>query len=114
MSPMVHFIGAGPGAPDLITLRGLRLIRACPVCLYAGALVPAEVVAEAPEGARVVDTAPLHLDEIMAEIETAIGQGKSVARVHSGDPSLYGATAEQMRLLIAGLGEINLNLLAAE
>ena len=67
----VHFIGAGPGAPDLITVRGLRLIQRCPVCLYAGSLVPAEVVAEAPAGARVVDTASMHLDEIMAEIEAA-------------------------------------------
>ncbi len=97
----VHFIGAGPGAPDLITLRGLRLIRRCPVCLYAGSLVPAEIVAEAPEGARVVDTAPLHLEEIIAECVTAHGRGVDVARVHSGDSSLYGATAEQMRRLEA-------------
>ena len=67
----VHFIGAGPGAPDLITVRGLKLIQSCPVCLYAGSLVPAEVVAEAPEGARVIDTAPLNLEEIIAEIEDA-------------------------------------------
>ena len=64
----VHFIGAGPGAPDLITLRGLRLIRQCPVCLYAGSLVPREVIAEAPEGARIVDTAPLNLDQIIGEM----------------------------------------------
>ncbi|MEO1197918.1 MAG: precorrin-4 C(11)-methyltransferase [Pseudomonadota bacterium] len=100
-SAMVHFIGAGPGAPDLITLRGLRLIERCPVCLYAGSLVPEEVVAAAPDGALVLDTAPLHLDQIIAEIETAITAGHSVARVHSGDPSLYGATAEQMRRLDA-------------
>jgi len=95
----VHFIGAGPGAPDLITLRGLRLIQSCPVCLYAGSLVPEEIVKAAPEGARVIDTAPLHLDEIIAEIEAAHRAGKDVARVHSGDPSIYGAIAEQMRRL---------------
>ncbi|MDP6263159.1 MAG: precorrin-4 C(11)-methyltransferase [Rhodospirillales bacterium] len=95
----VHFIGAGPGAPDLITVRGLALIRVCPVVLHAGSLVPREVIAEAPEGARVVDTAPLNLDQIMSEIQTADGKGYDVARVHSGDPSLYGATAEQMRRL---------------
>lgn len=97
----VHFIGAGPGAPDLITLRGLNLIRRCPVVLFAGSLVPPEVVGEAPEGARVVDTAPLTLDEIIAEMVAADRQGFDVARVHSGDPSLYGATAEQMRRLDA-------------
>jgi precorrin-4/cobalt-precorrin-4 C11-methyltransferase len=99
----VHFIGAGPGAPDLITLRGLGLIRRCPLCLYAGSLVPAEVVAEAGAearvAARVIDTAPLTLDAIIAEIETAQAQGHDVARVHSGDPSLYGAIAEQIRRL---------------
>lgn len=101
----VHFIGAGPGAADLITVRGLRLIEACPVCLYAGSLVPADIVAAAPKDARVIDTAPLHLDEIIAEMETADGEGKDVARVHSGDPSIYGAIAEQMRRLEAlGIG----------
>ncbi len=95
----VHFIGAGPGAPDLITVRGQTLIRKCPVCLYAGSLVPPEIVAEAPSGARVVDTAPLTLDEIMAEILAARDLGHDVSRVHSGDPSIYGATAEQMRRL---------------
>jgi precorrin-4/cobalt-precorrin-4 C11-methyltransferase len=95
----VHFIGAGPGAADLITVRGLRLIQSCPVCLYAGSLVPAAIVEAAPPGARVVDTAPLHLDEIMAEIAAAHARGLDVARVHSGDPSLYGAIAEQMRRL---------------
>ncbi len=95
----VHFIGAGPGAPDLITVRGLGLIRRCPVCLYAGSLVPAEVVAEAPPGARVINTADMDLDGIIAEIAHAIAQGHDVARVHSGDPSLYGATGEQMRRL---------------
>ena len=97
----VHFIGAGPGAADLITLRGRDLIASCPVCLYAGSLVQAEVVASAPEGARVIDTAPMTLDEIIAEIETAHAAGQDVARVHSGDPSIYGATAEQMRRLDA-------------
>lgn len=101
----VHFIGAGPGAPDLITVRGLNLIRRCPVCLYAGSLVPAAVVAEAPAGARVIDTAPLHLDHIIAEMAQAHDRGQDVARVHSGDPSLYGAIAEQMRRLDAlGIG----------
>lgn len=101
----VHFIGAGPGAADLITVRGLRLIESCPVCLYAGSLVPAEIVAAAPEGARVIDTAPLHLEKIIAEMETAHRDGKDVARVHSGDPSIYGAIAEQMRRLDAlGIG----------
>ncbi|MDP6691829.1 MAG: precorrin-4 C(11)-methyltransferase [Alphaproteobacteria bacterium] len=97
----VHFIGAGPGAPDLITLRGRDLIAACPVCLYAGSLVPAEVVAFAPDDARVIDTAPLNLDEIMAEIEAAHQRGQDVARVHSGDPSLYGAIGEQIKRLKA-------------
>lgn len=97
----VHFIGAGPGAPDLITVRGLELIKGCPVCLYAGSLVPEAVVAAAPEGARVVDTAPLNLDEIVAEMSRAHRAGQSVARVHSGDPALYGAIAEQMRRLEA-------------
>ena len=95
----VHFIGAGPGAADLITIRGRDLIAACPVCLYAGSLVPQEVVAWAPEGARIVDTAPLALDAIIAEMQAAHGRGLDVARVHSGDPSLYGAIAEQMRRL---------------
>ena len=95
----VHFIGAGPGAPDLITLRGFRIIQHCAVCLYAGSLVPEEIVKAAPVGARVIDTAPMTLDEIIAEIVTAHAQGKDVARVHSGDPSIYGAIAEQMRRL---------------
>jgi precorrin-4/cobalt-precorrin-4 C11-methyltransferase len=98
---MVHFIGAGPGAPDLITVRGLALIRRCPVVLYAGSLVPRAVVEQAPKGARVVDTAPMHLDQIVEEMRRAIAAGKEVARVHSGDPSLYGAIAEQMRRLDA-------------
>lgn len=97
----VHFIGAGPGAPDLITVRGLKLVQSCPVVLYAGSLVPAEIVAAARDDARVIDTAPLHLDEILAEIEAAHLRGQDVARVHSGDPSIYGAIAEQMRRLDA-------------
>ncbi|MEM8837412.1 MAG: precorrin-4 C(11)-methyltransferase [Pseudomonadota bacterium] len=95
----VYFIGAGPGAPDLITVRGLRLIERCPVCLYAGSLVPEAVVANAPADARVIDTAPMHLDEIIAEIDKARDAGQDVARVHSGDPSIYGAIAEQIRKL---------------
>jgi len=97
----VHFVGAGPGDPDLITVRGRRLIEACPVCLYAGSLVPEAVVACAPDGALVMDTAPMTLDEIIAEIKDAHGRGEDVARVHSGDPSLYGAIAEQIRRLKA-------------
>lgn len=95
----VHFIGAGPGAADLITLRGRDIIARCPVCLYAGSLVPEAVIAHAPEGARVIDTAPLTLDEIMAEIAAARDRNEDVARVHSGDPSLYGAIGEQIRRL---------------
>lgn len=97
----VHFIGAGPGAPDLITVRGLNLIREAPVILYAGSLVPEAVLAEARADARVIDTAPMDLGAIIAEIEAADAEGQDVARVHSGDPSLYGAIAEQMRRLDA-------------
>ena len=97
----VHFIGAGPGDPELLTLKAQRLIRACPVCLYAGSLVPPEIVAAAPEGAHVLDTAPMHLDQIVEEMRVAHKKGHDVARVHSGDPSIYGATAEQMRRLDA-------------
>jgi precorrin-4/cobalt-precorrin-4 C11-methyltransferase len=97
----VYFIGAGPGAPDLITVRGLRLIERCPVCLYAGSLVPQEIVAAAPADGLTIDTAPMHLDAIIAEMETAHTAGQDVARVHSGDPSIYGAIAEQMRRLDA-------------
>jgi len=97
----VYFIGAGPGAPDLITVRGQRLISRCPVCLYAGSLVPAEIVAEAPSGALVRDTAAMHLDEIVELMAQAEARGEDVARVHSGDPSIYGAVAEQMRRLDA-------------
>lgn len=97
----VHFIGAGPGAPDLITVRAIKLIREAPVVLYAGSLVPAEVIAYARADAHVLDTAPMTLEEIVAEIETAHRAGHDVARVHSGDPSIYGAIAEQMRRLDA-------------
>ena len=97
----VYFIGAGPGDPELLTLKAQRLIASCPVCLYAGSLVPAEVVANAPEGARVMDTAPMTLDDTHAEIVAAHQRGEDVARVHSGDPSLYGAIAEQIRRLLA-------------
>ncbi|MCB1493672.1 MAG: precorrin-4 C(11)-methyltransferase [Rhodobiaceae bacterium] len=95
----VYFIGAGPGDPDLITIRGRDLIARCRTCLYAGSLVPEAVVAYAPDGATVMDTAPMTLDTIVAEIEAAHARGEDVARVHSGDPSLYGAIAEQIRRL---------------
>ena len=95
----VYFIGAGPGAADLITLRGQRLIERCPVCLYAGSLVPEAIVASAPPDALVRDTAPLDLDQIIVLMAEADGRGEDVARVHSGDPSIYGAIAEQMRRL---------------
>ncbi len=95
----VHFIGAGPGDPELLTLKAKRLIAACPVCLYAGSLVPEAVVAGAPPGALVRDTASMTLAETHALIVEAHGKGQDVARVHSGDPSLYGAIAEQIRLL---------------
>lgn len=97
----VHFIGAGPGAPDLITVRGLALIRRAPVVLYAGSLVPREVVAAAREDAHVLDTASMTLDAIIAEMAAAHARGHDVARVHSGDPSIYGAVGEQMRRLRA-------------
>ncbi len=95
----VYFIGAGPGAPDLITLRGRDLIARCPLVLYAGSLVPEEVVGFARQDALVMDTAPLTLDEILHEMIEADAVGQDVARVHSGDPSLYGAIAEQIRRL---------------
>lgn len=97
----VHFIGAGPGAPDLITLRGRDLIAACPVVLYAGSLVPEAMIAHAPDDALIMDTASMTLDEIIAVMRQAHAEGKDVARVHSGDPSLYGAIGEQMRRLDA-------------
>jgi precorrin-4/cobalt-precorrin-4 C11-methyltransferase len=96
---MVHFIGAGPGDPDLITVKGKRLIESAPVVLYAGSLVPPALVAMAKPGATVIDTSALTLDEIVAHIECAIAAGHDVARVHSGDPSIYGAIGEQMRRL---------------
>jgi precorrin-4/cobalt-precorrin-4 C11-methyltransferase len=97
----VYFIGAGPGDPDLITVRGRALIERCPVCLFAGSLVPRAVVACAPSGALVRNSASMHLDEIIALMAEATAAGRDVARVHSGDPSLYGAIAEQIRRLDA-------------
>ncbi|MDT0380186.1 precorrin-4 C(11)-methyltransferase [Streptomyces sp. DSM 42041] len=97
----VHFIGAGPGAADLITLRGARTLAACDVCLYAGSLVPRELLDECPPHARLVDTAQLDLDEITAEFVRAHEAGHDVARLHSGDPSVFSAVAEQMRRLDA-------------
>jgi precorrin-4/cobalt-precorrin-4 C11-methyltransferase len=95
----VHFIGAGPGAADLITLRGRELIARCPVCLYAGSIVPRELLSFCPRGARIVDTAPLSLDEIESEFVAAHAAAQDVARLHSGDLSLYSALAEQLRRL---------------
>ncbi len=95
----VHFIGAGPGAPDLITLRGRDLIAACPVCLYAGSLVPEEILRHCPPGAKIVNTAPMDLDTIMAEIAAAHAEGKDIARLHSGDLSVWSAMGEQLRRL---------------
>src|SRR5215475_12065861 len=95
----VHFIGAGPGAPDLLTLRGRDLIAACPVCLYAGSLVPEEILAYCPPGTRIVNTASLSLDEIIDEIASAHAAGKDVARLHSGDLSVWSAMGEQLRRL---------------
>lgn len=97
----VHFIGAGPGAVDLITVRGRDLIASCPVCLYAGSLIPRAMLDWCPPGARIVDTAPLDLDAIVAEIQAAHEAGHDVARLHSGDLSIWSATAEQMRRLDA-------------
>jgi precorrin-4/cobalt-precorrin-4 C11-methyltransferase len=94
----VYFIGAGPGDPELITVKGQRLIRTCPVILYAGSLVP-EAVLSGHSAQSVVNTADLHLDEIVTLLETAHAKGQDVARVHSGDPSLYGAIGEQIRRL---------------
>jgi precorrin-4/cobalt-precorrin-4 C11-methyltransferase len=95
----VHFIGAGPGAADLITVRGRDLIGRCPVCLYAGSIVPRELLQFCPPGARIVDTAPLSLDEIEAEFVAAHADGCDVARLQSGDLSIYSALAEQLRRL---------------
>jgi precorrin-4/cobalt-precorrin-4 C11-methyltransferase len=95
----VHFIGAGPGAVDLITVRGRNLIARCPVCLYAGSLVPKELLEYCPPGARVVDTAPMSLDEIVTECRGATDLGQDVARLHSGDLSIWSALGEQLRRL---------------
>lgn len=95
----VYFVGAGPGAADLITLRGLRRLQTSPVCLYAGSLVPRELLRSCPPGTRLVDTADLNLDEIVAELLTAHRAGLDVTRLHSGDPSVFSAVAEQMRRL---------------
>lgn len=95
----VHFIGAGPGAADLITVRGRDLLATCPVCLYAGSIVPPEMLAWCAPGTRLVDTAPLSLDEIEAEYARAEAAGQDVARLHSGDLSVWSAVAEQMRRL---------------
>jgi precorrin-4/cobalt-precorrin-4 C11-methyltransferase len=95
----VHFIGAGPGAPDLITVRGRDLIVRSPVCLYAGSLVPREMLGWCPPGARIVDTAPMSLDEIVEEFRNAHNEGKDVARLHSGDLSVWSALGEQTRRL---------------
>jgi len=97
----VHFIGAGPGAADLITLRGRDMIAASPVCLYAGSLVPEALLAHCPPGARIVNTASLSLDQIIGEIATAHGAGQDVARLHSGDLSVWSAMGEQLRRLRA-------------
>ena len=97
----VHFIGAGPGAADLITLRGRDIIASCPVCLYAGSLVPREILGHCPEGARIVNTAPMDLDAIIEEIRRAHEAGHDVARLHSGDLSVWSAMGEQMRRLRA-------------
>lgn len=97
----VHFIGAGPGAADLITLRGRDLIAACPVCLYAGSLIPEALLSHCPPGARIVNTAPLSLDRIIDEIASAHAAGHDVARLHSGDLSVWSAMGEQLRCLRA-------------
>jgi len=97
----VHFIGAGPGAPDLITVRGRDLIANCPVCLYAGSLVPKALLEYCPPGARIIDTAPMSLDEIVAEFKRATDEGQDVARLHSGDLSIWSALGEQLRRLEA-------------
>jgi precorrin-4/cobalt-precorrin-4 C11-methyltransferase len=97
----IHFIGAGPGAPDLITVRGRDLIARCNVCLYAGSLVPRELLGYCPPGAHIVDTAPLDLAAIVAEFKKATEAGEDVARLHSGDLSIWSAMGEQLRELDA-------------
>jgi precorrin-4/cobalt-precorrin-4 C11-methyltransferase len=101
----VYFIGAGPGAADLITVRGQRLLQRCPVCLYAGSIMPDDLLALCPPDARVIDTGPLTLDQIVTELVDAHAAGLDVARLHSGDPAIYSALAEQCRRLDArGVG----------
>ena len=101
----VYFIGAGPGAADLITVRGQRLLETCPVCLYAGSIMPKDLLAHCPSGVKVIDTGPLTLDQIITELAAADAAGHDVARLHSGDPSLYSALAEQCRRLdVLGIG----------
>src|SRR5689334_15211924 len=95
----IHFIGAGPGAADLITVRGRDLLGRCPVCLYAGSLVPQELLAHCPPGARLIDSAAMTLDQIEAEYAAAHSSGLDVARLHSGDLSVFSALAEQLRRL---------------
>jgi precorrin-4/cobalt-precorrin-4 C11-methyltransferase len=95
----VYFIGAGPGAADLITIRGQRLLQTCPVCLYAGSIMPDDLLGLCPEDAKIVDTGPLTLEQIITELSQAHAAGHDVARLHSGDPSLYSALAEQCRRL---------------
>jgi precorrin-4/cobalt-precorrin-4 C11-methyltransferase len=97
----IHFIGAGPGAPDLLTLRGRDLIARCPVCLYAGSLVPQAILAYCPADARIIDTAPMSLDEIVEEYSRAEAAGQDVARLHSGDLSIWSALGEQIRRIEA-------------
>lgn len=97
----VHFIGAGPGAPDLLTLRARDIIAACPVCLYAGSLVPEAILEHCPQGARIVNTAPMDLDQIIGELRAAHNAGQDVARLHSGDLSVWSAMGEQIRRLRA-------------
>jgi precorrin-4/cobalt-precorrin-4 C11-methyltransferase len=97
----VHFIGAGPGAADLLTLRGRDLLSACPICLYAGSLIPEQVLGHCPPGVRLVNTAPLSLDDIMVEFVRAQAENKDVARLHSGDLSIWSAMGEQIRRLRA-------------
>jgi precorrin-4/cobalt-precorrin-4 C11-methyltransferase len=97
----IHFIGAGPGAADLLTLRGRDIIAACPVCLYAGSLVPREILGHCPKDAKIINTASMDLDAIIAACATAHAAGQDVARLHSGDLSLWSAMGEQMRRLRA-------------
>ncbi|MFD0986305.1 precorrin-4 C(11)-methyltransferase [Methyloligella solikamskensis] len=97
----VHFVGAGPGAPDLITVRGRDLIASCPVCLYAGSLIPGALLEFCPEGARIVNTAPMSLEEIVSEYRRAADANEDVVRLHSGDVSVWSAMGEQIRELVA-------------